>query len=87
MKMFRMNTLTNLKSKLLTLQAYRFSDFIKDKQTAEEKFFFDKEESNIFIILGRLAKKLLEKLQLEEKQRINSTDPEIYKQKERLNVY
>ncbi len=84
--MFRMNTLTNLKSKLFTIQAYRFSDFIKDKQTAEEKFYFDKEESNIFIILGRLAKKLLDKLHLEEKLRVNSSDPEVYKQKERLNV-
>ena len=40
-----MNTLTNIKSKLFHLQAVRFTDFMKDKQTAEEKFYFDKEES------------------------------------------
>lgn len=84
--MFRMNTLTNLKSKLFTVQSVRFSDFMKDKQTAEEKFYFDKEESKFFLILGRLAKKLLEKLHLEEKQRIDLSDPEVYKQNERLNV-
>ncbi len=48
MKMFKINTLTNLKSKLFTLQSAKFTDFMKDKQTAEEKFYFDKEESNTF---------------------------------------
>jgi hypothetical protein len=86
MKMFRMNTLTNLKSKLITLQASKFSDFMKDKQTAEEKFYFDKEESKKCIIIGRLAKKLLEKFHLEEKKKLDNENPEVYQQKERLKV-
>jgi hypothetical protein len=86
MKMFRMNTLTKVKTKLFHLQTVRFTDFMKDKQTAEEKFYFDKEESIGLLTIGRLAKKLLEKLHLEETKKLDTADPEVYQQKERLKV-
>lgn len=63
-----------------------FSDTMRDKEKAEEKFFFDKEESInwvLFIQLGKLAKNLLDKL---KESTVEQEDSEDYISKERIKV-
>ncbi len=66
---------------LIQFNIARFSDKFRDKELAEERFYFDKEESNfLFLFLGRLAQKLLKKLKSEPKQ----IDEQSLKSKEKL---
>jgi hypothetical protein len=44
LKSFGKVTLKNCQT-MLKMNKYNFSNFMKDKENAEEKFYFDKEES------------------------------------------
>jgi hypothetical protein len=66
LKILRNSTKMNcLRKGIVVIKSNKFSGF-KDKEKTEERIYVDKEESkNLINIIGKLMKKLLEKLGIE----------------------
>jgi hypothetical protein len=55
------NNFSNLTIFKYSIQTRNFTDKFKDKETAEEKFYFDKEESKNLSKIRKISPSLIEK--------------------------
>ena len=80
------------KTSLLTITNSKFTDAFKSKENAEEKFFFDKQESIILLFKFQYKKenaikKLIKKMQeIQEVSSDEESNPDHFMDKQRLRV-
>ena len=80
-----------IKTGLFNTSRFCFADPMKSKEFAEEKFFFDKEESNknfhikyFLILIEKTLEQLIKKLKIERSE--DQEDEESFKSRERLKT-
>lgn len=86
MQQLAKSTFTSLKqtSRLVFSNRVAFSDRFKNKEQAEEKMFFDKEERRV---ISNLLKKLEGDARIQTKSEVAGKDEEIYRAKVILERY